>query len=335
MSPAEQARPPGRQEGEPIHRPIACLVVVAGMAIVLAFALLHLPREGAALAPVARYAMTVALPKWKTTEPVNEVVYGTRGFDTFGETFILLAAVVGVLVLTRPREARHGYIGEQVAGAREQSEDDPSSGGGTATARQAERQETATPQDDQAGSVRGPTALRTPDWQPLGGRAPERAEAMTVVVRVAVRVVSPLLAIAGIYTVAWGYSPGGGFPGGAVLSGVVLLVYAGFGYRKVGKVVRAQLVESVEFAGALAIICCETLGLVLKGSFSANWLPLAPAATIRSGGILQVFSGSEMIEVASGLVLAVVGILAMTHDWTSDEATETPSAQSGSVGGRS
>ena len=48
------------------------------------------------LPAVARYAMDVALPRWGLTEPVNEVVYGTRGFDTFGETFLLLAAVVSV-----------------------------------------------------------------------------------------------------------------------------------------------------------------------------------------------------------------------------------------------
>ena len=43
---------------------------------------------------IARYALEIALPQWHITEPVNEVVYGTRGFDTFGETFLLLAAVV-------------------------------------------------------------------------------------------------------------------------------------------------------------------------------------------------------------------------------------------------
>ena len=40
---------------------------------------------------------------------------------------------------------------------------------------------------------------------------------------------APVLAIAGLYLAAWGYSPGGGFPAGAVMLGVVLLLYAGFG----------------------------------------------------------------------------------------------------------
>jgi multicomponent Na+:H+ antiporter subunit B len=137
--------------------------------------------------------------------------------------------------------------------------------------------------------------------------------------------------VAGIYLAAWGYSPGGGFPAGAVLAGVALLVYAAFGYAKVARVVRPGVLEPLELAGALAIIACETLGLVLKGSFSANWLPLAPPQTIRSGGILQVFSASELVEVGTGLALVIFAILGMTHDWTPDEDDNNTPADPGST----
>src|SRR5437588_10385455 len=80
-----------------------------------------LPRDGAPLPGVARYALQIALPKWHTTEPVNEIVYGTRGFDTFGETFILLAAVVGVVVLSRSKERRRTVLLEDELGREEQS----------------------------------------------------------------------------------------------------------------------------------------------------------------------------------------------------------------------
>ncbi len=77
---------------------------------------------------------------------------------------------------------------------------------------------------------------------------------MTVVVRTAIRIVLPILAVAGLYLVAWGYSPGGGFPGGAVLLGVLLLAYAGYGRRKISRVIRPGLLETIELAGAAAII---------------------------------------------------------------------------------
>jgi multicomponent Na+:H+ antiporter subunit B len=306
-------------EGEPRRRVVVGLVLVAGFGAVLAVALLGIPREHAPLPAIARYAMTTSLPKWKLTEPVNEVVYGTRGFDTFGETFLLLAAVISVIVLTRPREARRGYFGEATAGRREQSETDPSTteDASEEEARQAEDSESADGSDGAAAPWAGRPEY--PDLEPLGESAPEHAEGMTVVIRTGVRIVAPVLAVGGLYLAAWGFSPGGGFPGGAVLVGVLLFAYAAYGRRKIARVARPELLETIELAGASVIIGTELLGLILRGSFSANWLPLAPPQTIRSGGIIQLFSGGELIEVGTGLAIVIFSLLGMRHDWSPDE----------------
>jgi len=313
-------------EREPRHRPWLGGLLVAGVAVALGVALAQIPREHAPLSQVARYALHVALPQWGLTEPVNEVVYGTRGFDTFGETFLLLAAVMSVILITRPREPRRGYFGEETAGAREQAETDPATGTDAAedSARSAERRE-------QAGD---PAAPQTPDTTPLGAPAPETAETMTVVTRTAIRVALPILAVAGLYLVVWGYSPGGGFPGGAVLLGVLLLAYAGYGRRKISKVIRPGLIETIELAGAAAIVMTELLGLLLKGSFSANWLPLAAQQTPLSGGIAQLFSGSELIEVGTGLTIAVFALLGLSHDWAVYEARDSGHADGPDSSGR-
>ena len=302
-------------EREPRHRPWLGALLVAGVAAALGAAMAGMPREHAPLPLIAQYALEIAIPRWKLTEPVNEIVYGTRGFDTFGETFLLLAAVVSVVVITRPREPRRGYFGEAAAGAREQQQNDPDVGSDATEeeARSAERRE----QDEQAS--KGEEPVETPDATPLGTQAPETAETMTVVVRNAVRVVLPILAVAGLYLVTWGYSPGGGFPGGAVILGVLLLVYASYGRRKISKVIRPGLIEPLELAGAGLIIMTEFLGLVFNGSFSANWLPLAPILTPLSGGVAQLFSAAELIEVGTGLTIAVFALLGMTHDWARDD----------------
>jgi multicomponent Na+:H+ antiporter subunit B len=305
--PATGRRPPEPFEGEPRRRLATGLLLSAGCAAALSAAVVTLPRGDNPLPAIARQAMTLALPVWHSTEPVSEVVYGTRGFDTFGETFLLLAAVVGMGMITRAREPRRGFIGEQVAGLREQRATDPGRVSGGADQREAQRAEAG-----EEGRRRGPA---TPDNDPLGNQGPERAQGMTVVVRAAVRTVAPLLTMAGLYLVAWGYTPGGGFPGGAVALGVVLLAYVSLGYRRVEPWLRPGVIEPVELGGALAIVLTGLFGLVLSGSFSANFLPLAPAQTIRSGGVLQVFSASELIEVGTGLVLAVFGLLGMGHDW--------------------
>ncbi|GAA5195869.1 hypothetical protein GCM10023322_63530 [Rugosimonospora acidiphila] len=312
-------------EREPRHRLVRGLVLSGGVAAALIAAVLSLPRGNNPLPGIARRAMTVALPDWHTTEPVSEVVYGTRGFDTFGETFLLLAAVVGVGLITRAREPRRGFIGEQLAGRREQRRTDPAQVQGSTDQRQAEQAEAG-----ESGRGRRPAS---PDNEPLGAPGLENAEAMTVVVRAAVRTVAPLLTMAGLYLVAWGYTPGGGFPGGAVALGVVMLTYVSLGYRRVEPWLRPGVIEPIELGGALAIVLIGALGLALSGSFSANFLPLAPAATIRSGGVMQAFSVVELVEVATGLVLAVFGLLGMGHDW---EPRDSGTARTGRrAGGRS
>ncbi|HTJ71786.1 MAG TPA: MnhB domain-containing protein [Actinospica sp.] len=306
---------------EPRHRPWLGLLLTLAAAAALGAAYLAAPRENAPLPSAATYALVTALPDWKLLEPVNEVVYGSRGFDTFGETFLLLAAVVSIVVLTRPREARRGYFGEHAAGEREQHEIDPH-----APADSEERQTRAADERERRETA---STLRTPDREPLGGHGPERADSLTVVTRTTIRIAAPILAVTGLYLVAWGYSPGGGFPGGAVLLGVLLLAYAGFGRRRIARVARPGLLETAELAGALLIIGTELLGLLLKGSFSGNWLPLAEPGTILSGGVVQLFSVGELIEVGTGLSIAVFGLLSIGRDWAPDDEDEDEDEEGG------
>jgi multicomponent Na+:H+ antiporter subunit B len=293
---------------EPQHRPWLGGMLALATTAVLAVAVAKLPRPER-LPPIAQYAIDTALPRWHSTEPVSEVVYGSRGFDTLGETFLLLAAVLGIGLITRSREARRGFIGEALAGRVEQKESDPQE---TPSA----TEEGARDAEEREGRDR---EKAVPDDERLGTTDPERAQGMTVVVRAATRFAAPVLIVAGLYLVAWGYTPGGGFPAGAVMLGVVLLVYAAFGYARVEAVLRPDVLEPVELGGALAIVLLGTLGLLLAGSFSANFLPLGTPETILAGGVMQAFSVTEFIEVGTGLTLAVFGLLGMERDWAPDD----------------
>ena len=318
QSPARHTARPGPGMRQLTHRrwlaaPLALLV-----GALLVVAMLTIPRGSHPLPALARHAIELALPQWHLTEVVNEVVYGTRAFDTFGETFLLLAAVVSVTVLTRPREPRGGYIGEHVAGRQEQAELAPPVDTG------AEQEEARGAEAKEEGRSPGP---RTPDDEPLGRGYPERAEGMTVVVRTGVRLVAVVLTVAGCFLVVQGYTPGGGFPAGAVLLGIVLLVYVAHGYRRVAFLVRPAVAETVELVGALAIIVLQSLGLLLRGSFTASWIPLAPSQTLRSGGVAQAFSLGEFVVVSCGLVIVVFALLGTTRDWIESEDDPDPSPE--------
>ncbi|MDQ4096326.1 MAG: sodium:proton antiporter, partial [Actinomycetota bacterium] len=242
----------------PRRRQVAAAVLVAGTATCLAVAFLDLPREAAALPGIARDAMAQALPEWHHTEVVSVVVYGTRAFDTFGETFLLLAAVVGVIVVCRGREHRRVFLQEERLGRREQAET---------------RRNTGTsgndrhPQTEHAEQVEQGLADEEEGTRGIGATGPVSEQAMTVVVRSGARTVLVLLAVGGAFLLLSPWVPGGGFPAGGVFTGVVLVTYAAFGYRAVRPVVRPGLLEDVEMAGAGAIILLGLLGLALDGSF--------------------------------------------------------------------
>lgn len=294
----------------PRRRKVAAAVLVGATAACLAVAFVDLPREGADLPGIARDAMTQALPEWHHTEVVSVVVYGTRGFDTFGETFLLLAAVVGVIVVCRGREHRRVFLHEERLGRREQAE----------TRRTAGRSGSPRhPQAEHAEEVEQGLADEEEGTLGIGAGAPVSEQAMTVVVRTGARAVLPLLAAAGAFLLFSPWAPGGGFPAGGVVTGVVLLAYAAFGYRAVRRVVRPGPLEVVELAGAGAIIALGVLGLVLDGSFTANWLPLGTPKSIHAGGILQIFSMSELLEVGTGLLIVVFSLLAMQREWTEED----------------
>lgn len=294
------------------HHPGIALILLAGVGVVLAFGLTDLPRETARLPDIARQAMVVSLPQWGQQEVVSEVLYGTRGFDTFGETLLLLAAVTSVSVLARSPEPRHEYVGEASAGRDEQAQFDPSGrggGGSEGSARRAEREEADEDRE----------APFTADPGPLGARAPERAVAMTVVVRVAARAAAVALAVMALYLMLWGYTPGSGFQAGTAVAGVAILLYAALGHRAVRGAVRPDVLEPIEILGLLTIIALGLFGLLFKGSLFANFLTLAEPSTIRAGGTNQVFSGSELVTVATGLLIAIFSLLGIRHDWAPDE----------------
>jgi multicomponent Na+:H+ antiporter subunit B len=311
-----EQRRPGTLRRHDLHRWQVGLALTLLLAVMFAVSLLDLPRETARLPAIARHALEIALPKWGTTEVVSEIVYGSRGFDTFGETILLIAAVVSVTTLTRSREGRLEYVGESVAGEREQRLQDPDDD------RYQDRSERA-----ELAEEHGREPLATPDAVPVGTREPDVSEAMTIVLRAAARPAAVALAVAGGYLFAWGYTPGGGFPAGVVVTGVVILIYAALGRHVVRRIVRPTVLEPAEMIVGAGIAAVGVAGLVLHRSMFANALPLAQVQTIFAGGNQQLYSGLELVEVAVSLTIAVFALLGMGHDWAPDESEDDRSEE--------
>ncbi|HTD35796.1 MAG TPA: MnhB domain-containing protein [Candidatus Elarobacter sp.] len=98
-------------------------------------------------------------------------------------------------------------------------------------------------------------------------------------------------------------TPGGGFQGGAVLSGAAALIFFGLGYRTFAKLAGQapfELGEAIA-AGAYAVIGLVTL--LATGAFLKNGLPLGGEGQLFSAGTIAVINLCVLLEVAAGFTL--------------------------------
>ena len=131
-------------------------------------------------------------------------------------------------------------------------------------------------------------------------RGPATADALRALGAV---LVGPMLLL-GVYVVAHGaLTPGGGFQGGVVLAGALLLVYAAGQVVAVERVRPVALVEIADALGAGAYTLIAVAGLVAGAAAMDNFLPLGTEGSLLSGGIVPVLSVAVGVEVTAAITL--------------------------------
>ncbi len=115
--------------------------------------------------------------------------------------------------------------------------------------------------------------------------------------------VGPVLLL-GIYVVVHGaLTPGGGFQGGVLLAGALLLVYAAGQVAAVRRVRPVSLVEVTDAVGAAAYMLVAIAGLVFGVAAMDNVLPLGTTGSLLSGGTVPVLSVAVGVEVTAAVTL--------------------------------
>jgi multicomponent Na+:H+ antiporter subunit B len=88
---------------------------VALFGFLLAWSLVAIPRFGDYRGPYGFVLNRVVTPERHMTNVVTATVFDYRGFDTMGEEFILFIAVMGVVLLLRPKEREHtGNLADEI-----------------------------------------------------------------------------------------------------------------------------------------------------------------------------------------------------------------------------
>jgi multicomponent Na+:H+ antiporter subunit B len=131
-------------------------------------------------------------------------------------------------------------------------------------------------------------------------RGPGTAESLRALGAV---LVGPMLLL-GVYIVVHGaLTPGGGFQGGVILAGALLLVYAAGQVAAIQRVRPVSLVEVSDAIGAAAYTLVALAGLVLGVAAMDNFLPTGTTGSLLSGGFVPVLSIAVGVEVTAAVTL--------------------------------
>ena len=135
---------------------------------------------------------------------------------------------------------------------------------------------------------------------------------MSLIVKSVTRLVTAFIVIFGIYLVLYGHlSPGGGFPGGVVMTCALILVTLAFGKAYVSKFF-AQLAAGIaDGTAALSFLAVGLLGY-FGGVFFTNFLhstDTEPYGLFSSGSIL-ISNIAIGLKIAACLFLAFMAVSA-------------------------
>jgi multicomponent Na+:H+ antiporter subunit B len=121
--------------------------------------------------------------------------------------------------------------------------------------------------------------------------------------------VGPVVVL-GAYVIAHGHlTPGGGFSGGVIVAGALLLAYAAGQVVRLRRVGSIAMLEATEAIGAAGFLVLGLGGLVAAGALLQNVLPLGTSGMLLSAGTIPVGNVAVGIEVAGAVALVFAEFL--------------------------
>jgi multicomponent Na+:H+ antiporter subunit B len=116
--------------------------------------------------------------------------------------------------------------------------------------------------------------------------------------------VGPVIVLGGYLVTHGPLTPGGGFQGGVILAGALVLVYVAGQAVAVGERT-VDVLDAVEAAGAAGFALVGLGGLIFGSALLENFLPLGTPGHQLSGGTIPLANLAVGIEVAGALVAIV------------------------------
>lgn len=126
---------------------------------------------------------------------------------------------------------------------------------------------------------------------------------------------TPIALMLGFYVILHGnISPGGGFQGGVLVAGAVLLLYLSYGGKGAAEAINGELLHKSEAVGAIFYIAFALLGIFFGFNFCRNvFFSSGNIGDVWSSGTIALMNYSVGFKVLTGvgfLLLLMVGLLA-------------------------
>lgn len=143
----------------------------------------------------------------------------------------------------------------------------------------------------------------------------------------------PFALVLGIYVILFGtVSPGGGFQGGVIVASAVLLIYLGYGYRRLIKAINPEFLRIGEALGAIIYVLLCLAGIAVGASFARNFVfNNGEVGDMISAGNISFMSYTVGFKVMTGigfLLILMLSILkpddsAGEQDWERDAVDDS------------
>ena len=215
------------------------------------------------------------------------VVFNFRGYDTMGESFILIAALAGSLCILRiPSTAQE----EEEKKKRDKEEK---------KRRKAERLSAV--------------AENEKHFNEQLAAEPYKRHAFGIIVRFTANLFLPLACTFGGYIITHGdSSPGGGFQGGVLVASAVLLVFLAYGGKALGRVFATDFLHQSETFAELIYVAVGMIGVLVGLNFAANFI--IDQLHIETALIMNHAVGYHVLAGVGCLLIMLLGMMNVPED---------------------
>lgn len=134
---------------------------------------------------------------------------------------------------------------------------------------------------------------------------------MTLIVKKTTQLIAGMIFMYGIYVIVHGHlTPGGGFAGGVIIAGSLILVTLAFGSDFLKLVKEESGTAMVESLATLMVIVIATSGLLLGSKiFFNNFLPRGIVGNLVSAGVIPLYNIFVGAEVAASIFIIFLSLI--------------------------